>query len=156
MSGGSRRLGVIYALVSLGPAVAFAEASRLDDIVAVRDGKFVSEEYSLCEVARPASMGQSPKFQMQTYSEAPAKGVISRDNFVAYTAGLLTLLQVEMVSRAGVSPSQALSALDCEEISSPIGTVDLKVRIVMTADGMQVEITDTSTGQVSRNTSPWQ
>lgn len=148
-------LRLLVAVILMVPALTRAESSRQDDLVTVRDSKFIVEEYSLCEFHRPSGFGPTPKFQMRTYSEAPAEDVISRDNFVAYTATTLTVLRLGMVSRLGLSLSQAFNALDCNEIPAPIGTVDLEVRITITADGMQVEFVDNSTGQVTRNTSPW-
>jgi hypothetical protein len=146
-------LAVAFALPA---AAAAGEPSRLGDLVQVRDGKFVSESYSLCEVRRPEGLGPPPRFQMRLYSEAPAKGVVSRDYFVAYTANVLATLRMELAARTGVMPSQANNFLVCREVSAPIGSPDVELRVFIAADGMQVEVVDTSTGRVSRTTSPWE
>jgi hypothetical protein len=138
------------------PAAAAGESARLGDLVEVRDGKFLSESYSLCEVRRPEGLGPPPRFQMRLYSEAPAKGVVSRDYFIAYTANVLATFRMDLAARAGVMPSQVANFLVCREVSAPIGSVDLDLRVFITADGMQVEVVDTSTGRISRNTWPWE
>jgi len=130
--------------------------SRTDDLVKVRDYKFIINEYSLCTVKRPRGAGVNPKFQLETYSEAPAANVISRDNFVAYTATTLTLLRSAFAQRWGLPLGEALRALECDTLAEPIGTVDLKIKIFMTAEGVQIEFTDTSTGKISRITDSWE
>lgn len=147
---------LLAAWMVVAVAQASLAASRADDLVEVRDDKFTMNEYSLCTVERPPTTGAVPKFQLQTYSEAPATGVISRDNFVAYTIATLTLLRAAFAQRWGLPVGEAFNALDCDTLAEPIGTVDLVIRIFMTAEGVQVEFTDSSTGKVSRITEPWE
>ncbi len=60
-----------------------------------------------------------------------------------------------MLDTAGVTPSQALSALDCEMLDKPIGEVDLELTTIMTDEGLQVTVRDTATGQINRTSTTW-
>ena len=144
----------ILVLVLLSSPMLHAEPSRLKDVVDVKLGHFLYESYSLCEVKTPNS--KNSRFQVRTSAKAPAKGVVSRDNFVAYVTAVSTLLQANWAVSAGAAPSQFSEIFDCDEIKAAIGKVDIEVSVVMTADGIQVEYTDHSTGQNSRRTTKWE
>ena len=57
------------------------EKDLLEELVNVKDGKMTIQEYGL--LSFPATPNK--KVQIRLYSEAPAKDVITRDNFVAIT-----------------------------------------------------------------------
>ena len=61
-----------------------AEGELLEEAVEIKEDKMVIEEFGLLSIpsAPDASM------QLKLYSEAPAAGVVSRDNLVAITAML--------------------------------------------------------------------
>ncbi len=54
-----------------------------------------------------------------------------------------------------MTPLQALTALRCKVIDAPIGNVDFEVEINMNKDGMQLEVTETATGNKDRQTQLW-
>ena len=55
-----------------------------------------------------------------------------------------------------VSAAAFLAAYESEDLDAPIGTPDLEISIVMTGEGIQVEIRNTLTNQVSRSTETWE
>ncbi|MFB3062398.1 MAG: hypothetical protein ACE10C_13630, partial [Candidatus Binatia bacterium] len=54
------------------------------DRVIQKDGKFKIDGYRLCRLYRPKHLGGgvSKAFQVNARAEAPAQGVVSRDNFL--------------------------------------------------------------------------
>ncbi len=129
------------------------------DLVMEQEGKFVIERFSICQLVRPAELGggATEPFQVKSQAEAPAGGFISRDKFVVLFAETASSLRIDFAENliAGLTPSQALSALRCRRIKEPIGDVDLEVNLHMTSDGMQVEAVDTATGKKDRQTRTW-
>ena len=89
--------------------------------------------------------------------EAPTT-VISRDRFVALGTELAVGLRFNFASDLikELTPGQALQALQCKQVEAAIGTVNLEVSIVMTGDGMQIEITETASGQKQKQTTTWE
>ena len=89
--------------------------------------------------------------------EAPADGFISRDNFVTFSTEIAFQLRVDFASEfiLGLTPSEALAALLCKQIESPIGKVDLELDLYMTRDGVQVGIRETSSGESETQTRTW-
>lgn len=112
-------------------------------LVKVVSNQMVYEEFALCTVPPDNNDAEPSAFQMKTRSEAPHGQFISRDYFVAITA----MLQTEILGQFG--------DVDCTPLKSPIGTPDLEIKLVMTQEGMQVETTDTKTGQKNRETLRW-
>lgn len=132
-----------------------AGASRLlGDLVAVRGGKLVYEGASLCTLAAPG--GAASKFQVHSHAEAPAAGAVSRDHFVALVSRIETEISFSMAdSIPGITPSQVLDALECDQLAVPIGAVDLEITTTVTAEGLQVEIRNLRDGRTSRFSSTW-
>ncbi len=128
------------------------------DWVVQKDGKFVIDRFQLCQVFRPEDLGGgvTKPFQVSAHIEAPTD-VISRDSFVGIGTELALSLRVNFASDIikGLTPMQALEALQCKQIATPIGTVDLEVDVFMTGDGIQIEIVETATGQKQRETTSW-
>ncbi len=125
------------------------------DLVAERDGKLVLEEYV---IYRLRVSGYEPSdVQVKFYSEAPADGTISRDNFVAYTTTFGTFVLLTSFAQAyQVSAAELLDGLESTELEKPIGTPDMELNIFMTGEGIQVELVDTATGQRSRMVETWE
>ena len=146
---------VLLALAPAGAAEPQRGAERLlRDLVRVDAGKLVYEDVSLCTLAPPG--GAASKFQVRSRAEAPAAGTISRDGFVALISRIETELSLSMAdSIPGIKPSQALAALECDQLAAPIGQVDLEIRTTVTAEGLQVEIEDTRNGKTNRYSNTW-
>jgi hypothetical protein len=132
-------------------AVLFANAALANDwktelagpLVKIAGDKMIYEELELCTA--PAEKGAQPTFfQVKTRSEAPKSKFISRDYFVAITASMI----MEILRQFGEP--------DCRTLRAPIGTADIEINIYMAAEGMQVEFTNTGTGQKTRNTVRWE
>ncbi len=126
----------------------------LEEAVELRDGKMVIEEFGLVKIAFPGY--EAAQFQVKLYSEAPATGVISRDNFVAWTAMMNMILLLGRSAIAyQVSAIDFMQGWDFTELKAPIGTPDLEVNLYMTGEGVQLEEVDTASGQRSRQTMTW-
>ena len=147
---------VVAALCSLPVQVVAQEAASdlLEPMVELQDGKMVIEFYTLDRISLP---GYDPmQFQVKHYAEAPAEGIVSRDNFVAITTALnLMLLQQSFASALNVPASAFLDAYDIQDLDALIGTPDLELTLVLAAGGLQIEIKNTRTGEVSRTTQTW-
>ncbi|HEX6133134.1 MAG TPA: hypothetical protein VFZ24_04085 [Longimicrobiales bacterium] len=124
------------------------------DLVTVRDGKMMLEEFGLYELAFP---GHDPiRMQVKVSSEAPVAGVISRDNFIALTTTwTMTVLITAMAAQFEVPVSEFMDALKMQELEHAIGTPDLELNFVMTAEGMEVEAVNTSDGTSERSVMRW-
>lgn len=127
---------------------------RLRDLVRVRDGSFVYEDVSRCTLSAPD--GASSRFQLRSHAEAPAHGTLSRDVFVALVSRIETELSLGMADAIpGLKPSQALEALECDQLAAPQGPVDVEIRTTVTAEGLEVQIEDRRTQRTSRYSSSW-
>jgi len=131
-----------------------ADSDLLEPMVEIQDGKMIIESYTLDKISLP---GYDPmQFQVRHYAEAPAEGVIGRDNFVALTTALnLMLLQQSFAAALNVPASAFLDAYDIQDLDAPIGTPDLELTLIVAAGGIQIEIKNTTTGEVSRMTQTW-
>ena len=127
---------------------------RLRDLVRVRDGKLVYEDVSLCTLQAPD--GTSSRFQVRSRAEAPAHGTLSRDVFVALVSRIETEISLGMADAIpGLKPSQALEALECDQLAAPSGPVDIELRATVTAEGLEVEIRHTRSQRTDRYASSW-
>jgi hypothetical protein len=129
-------------------------AELSEEWVEMRDGKMVIEEFILFKVAVPGY--EETTFQVRTYSEAPATGLISRDVFV----GLSTIVTYEVLYSAFAEaydvPAQVyLQSVTTETLDSPIGKPDLELNLYASDGGMQVEVVNTGLGQSKRFTATW-
>ena len=124
------------------------------DLVVIRAGKMTADEYNLVKIAVP---GYEPvQLQVKVHAEAPAGGLISRDNFVAMTAQMVVLTFVTAYAESYQVPaSQFLQAVDFTELSAPIGTPDIEFNLYMTNEGLQFEWVNTADGKRNRWTSTW-
>lgn len=135
------------------------EKKLFEEIVKIVDGKMVSTEYGL--LSFPAVSNE--KRQIKLYAEVPAEGVISRDNFVAITTMLQTMILLQMAAEAhsqfAIASTEFLENLDesfeFEELDEPIGRVDLEFNFYMNKGGLQIEIVNTINGSTNRSTVTW-
>ncbi|MCR4409140.1 MAG: hypothetical protein QHH43_00535 [Candidatus Saccharicenans sp.] len=124
------------------------------DAVAIKGGKMVYEEVGLVKIEVPDH--ESAQFQLKLKSEAPATGVISRDNFVAITTQVFISTLIMAIAEAYEVPvSTFINGFDYKELSTPIGTPDLEINLIMTRDGIQIELVNTESNQRSRFTETW-
>jgi len=151
-----RALHVVVALLVLSP-LAHAQEWRDQlkaDVVKIHESKMLCDEVGLYKVQLE---GYPPaQMQVKVHSEAPVDGVISRDNFVSLTTLTFTTLFLGVLSEAyNVPASRFLDAVDYSELQAPIGTPDLELNLVMTNEGMQIEIVNTAASARSRQTMTW-
>jgi hypothetical protein len=111
----------------------------LMDVVKTVGDKMVLEEYGI--VSGVDENGDEFTLQVKMYSEAPAVGVISRDNFVGFSM----FVYVPIILVFG----------DYEVIDEPIGNVDFEVNIYMSKNGIQAEVKDNMEGTSNRETMTW-
>ena len=115
----------------------------------MRDGSFVYEDVSLCTLTAPD--GPSSRFQVRSRAVAPAHGTLSRDVFVALVSRIETELSLGMADAIpGLKPSQALEALECDQLAEPRGAVDVEITTTITPEGLAVELLDRRSGRTSR------
>jgi len=138
--------------------VAHAQDWRADlrrDAVTVDSAKMAYNEVGLYKIQVPGY--QNAQIQVKVHSEAPAHGLISRDNFVSLTTLMFTTVFMTSFAEAYQVPaSQFLQGLDYTELQKAIGTPDMELNLVMTNEGMQLEVVNTSSGQRTRQTMTWE
>ncbi len=153
-----RTLSQLAVLILLSSALAAQEwrVRLAEDVVEIRDDMMVYDEIGLLKFALRSY--QPTQWQVKLHSEAPVAGPLSRDQFVAITAAtFLTLLQASLAQAyVQVAARQFLAAMDYTELDAAIGTPDLELNLVMTNNGMQVEVVNRTTGQRQRHTSTWE
>lgn len=142
----------------IGPALAQEPEWKTDlgeDIVEIRDGMMVVEEYALLKLNLQGQ--QTNNLQVKLYAEAPTDGVLSRDNFVSFTTQITYMSLVELYANAyQLSASEYLEALEIEEIPEAIGTPDIEINVTATGAGVQIEFVNTADNQRRRVTQTWE
>ncbi len=114
----------------------------------------VADEYDLVKIAVPNY--EATQFQVKVHAEAPAGGLISRDNFVALTAQMTIVTFMTVYAQWYKAPAlDFLQAVDFTELAAPIGTPDVELNLFMTDEGVQFEWVNTADGQRRRWTSTW-
>jgi hypothetical protein len=150
-------LFVIFAF-SLSVSSVHAQETQeelLEDLVSYQDGKMIMEDFALFRLRGQAF--ETEATQVEVYAESPSEGVISRDNFVSLVSqfsyeSLLTIYSEQYQ----LSASDFIGAIEVEELAEPIGTPDLRIKLVVTSQGIQIEFENTQSGQVSRSTATWE
>lgn len=129
------------------------------DLVTEKDGKLILERYRVCQVFRPETLGGgvSQPFRVNARMEAPAKGLINRDQFVALATEIGITIRVSLVEQflQGMSPVQALDALRCRDLGKAVTRPDFEFFIAMSKTGLVVEIGEGVSGRRSKQTYPW-
>lgn len=116
------------------------QAELLEDMVTISAGKMTADDYTL------VTFSNTNTLQIKSYAEAPATGVISRDNFVSF----FTYVIMEIINTMIAADPDATTK-DMDEI---IGNPDIVINCYMAKSGIQVE-TITSEG-TTRNTMKWE
>jgi hypothetical protein len=125
------------------------------DLVTISSGKMTYSDVGLYKIEVPGY--QTSQVQVKTHSEAPATGLISRDNFVGVTALMASTLSMGALAQGyQVAASDFMQHTDYTQLKSAIGTPDLELNLVMTDEGMQLEIANNSSGQKVRQTMTWE
>ena len=114
------------------------EEELLEDVVEIKGDKMVIESFGLISME---DFGESSNMQVRIYSEAPAEGSISRDNFVSMTS-MISLPYFIVLG-------------EYTEIDAPIGKVDMEISIYMAVTGLQVEFKDHVNDLTTRETQKW-
>lgn len=99
----------------------------------------VANDYTL------VTFSNGNNLQIKAYAEAPATGLISRDNFIALTTTIATSTIEELTKEDEGAKTKDLSAI--------IGNPDITIKTFVAKEGVQVEVT-TSEG-VNRSTMSW-
>jgi hypothetical protein len=124
------------------------------DGVIIRNGKMLYDEVGLYKIK--VTGYDTAQVQVSVHSEAPQGGLVSRDNFVSLTTLMFTMTFVAALSESyKVSASEFMQGLDYIQLKKAIGTPDLELNLVMTNEGMQFEVVNTSSGQKTRQTQTW-
>jgi hypothetical protein len=125
------------------------------DAVVIRDGKMLYDQVGLYRIKVP---GYAPaQVQVKVHSEAAQGGSVSRDNFVSLTTLMFSMTFIAALSESYKVPaSQFLQGLDYSQLKSVIGTPDLELNLVMTDEGMQLEVVNAPPGQRTRQTMTWE
>lgn len=125
------------------------------DAVVIRSGKMIYDEVGLYKLN--VAGYQPAQVQVKVHSEAPQGGLVSRDNFVAFTTLMFSTTFIAALSESYKVPaSQFMQGLDYTQLKTAIGTPDLELNLVMTNEGMQLEVVNTSSGQKTRQTETWE
>lgn len=135
------------------------ESYLQSDLVKEQDGKFVIEEYRVCQVNRPKEQGggSTLPIKIKRHIEAPAKGVISRDNLVRMSTEILNGLAISLVGQMieGITVEQAMQALDCRTSTQPFDNYDYEVNLSINSDGIQLNVLEKSSGESAKDTVNW-
>ena len=125
------------------------------DAVIIRSGKMLYDEVGLYRIN---VTGYAPaQVQVKVHSEAAQGGLVSRDNFVSLTTLMFSMTFIAALSESYKVPaSQFLQGLDYSQLKSAIGTPDLELNLVMTDEGMQLEVVNAPPGQRTRQTMTWE
>jgi hypothetical protein len=148
--------GIVLLVLAATPSSAQDWRTQLKaDAVAIRGGKMIYDEVGLYKLN--VAGYQPAQVQVKVHSEAPQGGLVSRDNFVSLTTLMFSTTFIAALSESyKVSASQFLQGLDYTQLRTAIGTPDLELNLVMTNEGMQLEVVNTSSGQKTRQTHTWE
>ena len=149
---------IVLVFVAVVPSDSYAkdnewEKKLLKEIVKIKDGKMTIEEFGLLSFP----WAPDEKLQLSLYSEAAARDLITRDNFVAITTGLKTLLFVGWAGEfePAIEETDNNDLFYFEELDEPIGSVDIEINIYMNKGGLQLEIADRMENIAERVTMTW-
>jgi hypothetical protein len=121
------------------------------DLVTVEDGKMKYSQYEVC-----TREGNSKALQFLWTAEAPAKGLISRDQFISNVTGFNVAFVAELMSRRGMTLSDFIDKVTCKPVDEPIGNVDIKLGLVFASGGLQIQISGADKKDVKQMTMTWE
>jgi hypothetical protein len=158
----------VSALLACFATIAFAQNTEWvppklkADLVQEKGGKMILEHFRVCQVVRPkeAGGGASKPFRVRSHMETATPGFMSRDSFIALATEIGLTLRMGLVGELikGLTPSQALDALQCRDIDSPVnlaGTADFDVSVIMEKAGLNIEMFDRGSGKRNKQLYPW-
>jgi len=147
----------------LFPALPYAAdnvpQSLQENLVTIENGHFLINKYLSCSLSLPPSLGGGTpfnSFSMHVRFQAPAKGLISRDIFVALSMRLFTESRIRLAAQIpGLSTEQTLRAMQCREVFTKTNAIAYSYYVNMNSQGVESRIKDTQrkTEQIRRE--PW-
>ncbi len=140
----AKNLMAALLMVASSTSFAFPLEARMSDLVTIENGSMLMSSYALCKVQRTTS-ARPETLQILFSMEAPAKGVISRDQFVAGGHYVKTMIE-------GRLASSHKSNSACKPLKSLIGEADISVKILMNELGMKMTVNSEKTGKLSETT----
>ena len=130
-----------------------------ENLVTVENGSFLINKYLSCSLSLPPSLGGGTPFNtfsMHVRFQAPAKGLISRDIFVALSMRLFTESRIRLAAEIpGLNTEQTLRAMQCRELFGKTDDLAYSYFVDMNKQGVESRIKDIqrNTEQISRK--PW-
>ena len=132
---------VLLVTVSLSSFSQEWKTMLLKDLVKIENGKFTSTDCSLI------TMSDGTKMQIKSHAEAPAAGVISRDQFISIFATTTMVLVQSILTQGGLLEAD-YSIKTVEEL---IGVPDVEINCIMGKTGIQIEVkSDDGTNRVTQ------
>ncbi len=159
----ARRYGLLIALLVLSrPLLGESEIDVRTllkrELVAEVGGKLLHDQVNRCQILLPPTLGGglSDPFHVQRHIEAPAD-LISRDNFVLVSARIFLNNRVVLAQALApeITPAEAVGALRCRPVDQSVTQIDFLIKVIMDADGVQLEVRDTGSGKWSLERSSW-
>ncbi len=130
-----------------------------NDLVTIEDAHFLINKYLSCHLSLPPSLGGGTPFNsftMHVRFKAPAKGLISRDIFVAFSMRLFTEAKIRLASEIpGLSTEQTLRAMQCHEVSQKTDKTEYTYFVNMSTQGVESRIEDKQRGTEQVTHEPW-
>lgn len=148
-------LAILSAILWAAPATAgdFDWKKELNrDLVTVENGKMKFSEYEVCTRKDKKKLA----LQFHWTAEAPAKGLISRDQFVSNVTGFNVAFLGEMMAQAGMSLSDFFDKVTCKPVDKPIGKVDIKLHLQFAEGGLQIQFSAPGKKESRQATLTWE
>lgn len=133
-------LTLMGALLALNVKGQDYQARLLKDMVKTTAGKMTVDDFTLITLSNGNTL------QIKSHGEAPAAGVISRDNFVALFSQLVAQNNEEITKA-----DEGATTKDLDEI---IGNPDVIINIFVAKTGIQMEVKHGE--EVNRTTFKWE
>ena len=138
-----RTLAFLLAVSTLLPWTAASatdfnwQAFLRSEMVRSVGGNWVYDEFQVC----------TPRFNHPTlvttqtrWSAEASQAAVSRDRFVALTAQMNTTFLLGLFAEVGVTAENLEQYVQCRQRPERVGDVDLHVHVVMSAEGMHVQV----------------
>ena len=131
---------------SLSHSAKSAPKALQNDLVTIEDAHFLINKYLSCQLSLPPSLGGGTPFNsftMHVRFKAPAKGLISRDIFVAFSMRLFTEAKIRLASEIpGLSTEQTIRAMQCQEVANRAEHTEYTYFVTMSKQGIDSRIKD--------------
>lgn len=130
-----------------------------NNLVTIEAAHFIINKYLSCQLSLPPSLGGGTPFNsftMHVRFKAPAKGLISRDIFVAFSMRLFTEAKIRLASEIpGLSTEQTLRAMQCHEVTNETDRTEYTYFVNMSMQGVESRIKDKQRGTEQVTHEPW-